>query len=109
MNTGVWNICRHYYIGKDIADIVGVGTVTVERVRKQCVLEGVEAGWKRTVQVNHKKCRLDGEATLTMLACSTPLQGHTRWSLIRLNERLWTRFLPKRCAGHSTKQLTTVA
>jgi len=35
------------YYDKYIADIVGVSTSTVERVRKKCVLEGIEAtvGW----------------------------------------------------------------
>ena len=42
-----------------------------ERVRKQCVMEGVEAALQRKEQKNRKKRLLDGEgeATLTMLAC----------------------------------------
>ena len=73
-----------------IADVLEVGLSTVERVRKQCVMEGLEAALDRKVQVNRKKRLLDGagEATLTMLACSTPLPGYASWSLKLLSERL---------------------
>ena len=61
----------------DIANVLTVGTATVERVRKQCVLEGVEAALERKEQINRKKRLLDGEgeAKLTMLACSQPPQA----------------------------------
>ena len=73
-----------------IADVLEVGLSTVERVRKQCVMEGLEAALDRKVQVNRKKRLLDGagEATLTMLVCSTPLPGYASWSLKLLSERL---------------------
>ena len=73
-----------------IADVLEVGLSTVERVRKQCVMEGLEAALDRKVQVNRKKRLLDGagEATLTMLACSTPPPGYAKWSLKLLGERL---------------------
>ena len=35
----------------DIANVLTVGTATVERVRKQCVLEGVEAALERKEQI----------------------------------------------------------
>ncbi|MCY4446777.1 MAG: hypothetical protein OXC02_10000 [Rhodobacteraceae bacterium] len=59
-------------------------------MRQQCAVENVEAGWERTVQENRKKRLLDGdgEATLTMLACSTPPQGHAQWRLKRLCEKV---------------------
>ena len=74
----------------DIADVLGIGTATVERVRRQCVMEGVEAALERKVQVNRKKRLLDGEgeAKLVMLACSEPPEGHARWSLRLLGDRL---------------------
>ncbi len=74
----------------DIADVLGVGTATVERVRKQCVLDGVDAALERKVQVNRKARRLDGagEATLTMLACSQPPAGQAQWTLQLLADRL---------------------
>lgn len=73
-----------------IAEILGVGTATVERTRKQCVMEGIEATLDRKVQVNRKKRLLDGEgeAKLTMLACSEPPEGHAKWSLRLLGAKL---------------------
>ena len=66
-----------------IAEVLEIGTATIERVRKQAVMEGLEAALERKVQVNRKKRLLDGEgeAKLTMLACSKPPPGHARWSL----------------------------
>ncbi len=77
------------YKDKAIADSVGVGTATVERVRQQCVLEGVEATVERKVQENRKPRTLDGEseAKLVMLACSKPPEGHAQWSLKLLSDK----------------------
>ena len=61
----------------EIAEVLEIGTATVERVCKRCVMEGLEAALERKVQVNRKKRLLDGdcEARLTMLACSKPRHG----------------------------------
>ena len=74
----------------DIADIVDVGTATVERVRKRCVLEGLEAALERKPQLNRKKPKLDAEAEarLVTLACSEPPDGRARWMLRLLSDRL---------------------
>ncbi len=74
----------------EIARIVGVGIATPERVRRQCVLEGVEAALERKVQVNRKKRLLDGEgeAKLTMLACSKPPSGQAHWTMQLLGDKL---------------------
>ncbi len=73
-----------------IAEVLEIGTATVERVRRQCVMEGLEAALERKVQLNRKKRLLDGEgeAKLTMLACSEPPPGHARWSLKLLGAHL---------------------
>jgi len=70
----------------DIANGLSVGTATVERVRKLCVMEGLEAALVRTGQrkepKNRKKRLLDGEgaATLTRRACSAPPEGQAQWT-----------------------------
>ena len=53
-------------------------------------MEGLEAALERKVQLNRKKRLLDGEgeAKLTMLACSEPPPGHARWSLKLLGAHL---------------------
>jgi len=73
----------------DIANVLGVGTATVERVRKLCVMEGVEAALQRKEQKNRKRRLLNGkgEATLTRRACSDPPDGRAAWTLSRLGEK----------------------
>ena len=73
-----------------IAESALVGTATVERVRKRCVEEGIEAALERREQKNRRKPVLDGEgeAKLVAIACSSPPEGHARWSLRLLADRL---------------------
>ena len=51
----------------EIAEFLDLGTATVEKVRKQCVIEWLEATLECKVQVNRKKHFLDsnGEGRLT--------------------------------------------
>ena len=74
----------------EIARVLEVGASTVERVRRQCVMEGLDAALERKAQANRKKRLLDGagEAKLAMLACSAPPAGHARWTLKLLGDRL---------------------
>ncbi len=74
----------------DIASVLDVGTATVERVRKRCVEEGLEAAVERREQVNRKPRKLDGagEAKLVALARSAPPEGHARWTLRLLGDKL---------------------
>jgi transposase len=79
------------WIDSRIADAFNVSVVTVENVRKSCVLEGLEAAIERK-----KQCRpsrqpvLDGEkeARLVALCCGTVPAGHGRWTLGMLADKL---------------------
>ena len=75
---------------EEIARALRVGTATVERVRRRCVEEGVEAALGRREQVNRRPRKLDGqgEAHLTHLACSEPPEGRAGWTLQLLADRL---------------------
>jgi transposase len=69
---------------EEIADELGVGLVTVERVRKRCCERGLQASLDRKPQANASRPRkLDGaaEAQLVRLACSEPPTGAARWTL----------------------------
>lgn len=74
----------------DIAQALGIHARTVERIRERCVEEGVEAA------LNHKQPRkkrskvLDGaaEARLAQLACTEAPDGHERWSMQMLADKL---------------------
>jgi transposase len=75
----------------DVADEVGVGTATVERIRKRAVLEGIAAALDRKPQEGiSRPPKLDGraEAHLVKLACSMPPEGFARWTLTLLGEKL---------------------
>ena len=75
---------------EEIARALRVGNATVERVRRRCVEEGVEAALGRRQQVNRRPKKLDGqgEARLTALACSQPPDGRAGWTLQLLADRL---------------------
>lgn len=75
----------------EIAEELGVGTATVERIRKRAVLEGIDVALERKKQERpSRKPRLDGraEARLIQLACSQPPEGHARWTLTLLGDKL---------------------
>ena len=75
---------------EDIARALKVGTATVERVRRRCVEDGLEAAPGRRQQLNRRLRKLDGagEARLMALACGEPPEGRADWTLKLLAERL---------------------
>ena len=77
----------------EIARVLQVGTATVERVRRRCVEEGMEAALSRRQQVKRRPKKLDGsgEAHLIALACSTPPERRPSWTLQLLADGLVER------------------
>lgn len=75
---------------EEIARVLRVGSATVERVRRRCVEEGVEAALGRRQQVNRRPRKLDGdgEARLVAMACSQPPNGRAAWTLRLLADGL---------------------
>lgn len=73
-----------------IAGALDVNPSTVLRVRRQCVTEGLAATLHRKRPDRVYDRRLDGEqeAHLVALTCSTPPEGHARWSLRLLADEL---------------------
>ena len=74
-----------------VAAAVEVSPVTVARVRRRFVEEGLEAALRRKPQERPSRQRvLDGkaEATLVAVACSKPPAGRERWTLRLLGDRL---------------------
>src|SRR6266487_1249572 len=68
----------------------GVNPATVARVRQQYVTAGLEAALHRKPPAREYRRRLDGqqEARLVALAGSAPPEGHKRWTLRLLADRL---------------------
>jgi transposase len=75
-----------------IAAAVEVSAPTVARVRMRCATEGVEAALVPRPPRTTTPRTLDGaqEAHLIALACSTPPDGHARWTLRLLAGRFVT-------------------
>jgi transposase len=76
---------------EQIAQSLPVGTATVERVRRRFVEEGLELSLSpyRTPRRIYKT-KLDGrqEAHLIAIACSSPPQGRSRWTLSLLADQM---------------------
>jgi transposase len=75
----------------EVADEVGVGTATIERIRKRAVLQGIGAALDRKKQEGlSRPPKLDGrgEAHLITLACGEPPKGFSRWTLTLLADKL---------------------
>ena len=72
-----------------ISEALDVGVATVQRVRKRFVEGGLQALHNRKPQRKYRR-KLDGkaEAHLIALSCSSPPEGHKRWTLRLLAERL---------------------
>jgi transposase len=72
-----------------IAQALHVGTATVERIRKRFVEEGLEAALAERPRPGGQR-KLEGkqEAFLIALACSTPPEGRTCWTMQLLAEKL---------------------
>jgi transposase len=78
------------WVDEKVADAVEVSQPTVSRVRKQYFEEGLQAALNRRPPKREYHRKLDGEqeARLVALACSQPPEGHARWSLRMLADRL---------------------
>lgn len=79
-----------YFRDKDIAEVLQVGRVTVERVRKRFVEEGLESAINPKPHTRYRSKKLDGEAEafLVATACSTAPEGRNNWTLQLLADRL---------------------
>jgi len=72
-----------------VAQALHIGIATVERIRKRFVEEGLEAALAERPRPGGQR-KLDGkqEAFLIALACSSPPEGRTCWTMQLLAEQL---------------------
>ena len=75
---------------EDIADHIGTSRMTVMRVRQQFAAEGLDATLHRKRPTGRQYRKLDGaqEAQLVAVACSKAPDGHARWTMKLLADRL---------------------
>jgi hypothetical protein len=73
-----------------IAVALEVNPATVARIRQQYVTTGMDAALQRKPPARQYRRRLDGaqEARPVALACSAPPEGHKRWTLRLLAQRM---------------------
>lgn len=78
------------WLDEQIAKALDVNVRTIERIRKQFVEEGFDSVLKRRPSTRQYLRKLDGkqEAQLTTIACSSPPEGHVRWTLRMLADRM---------------------
>ena len=62
----------------------------MEQIRERCVTEGLDSALERKKRSRERARRLDGEdeARLVSLACSDAPEGHARWTLTMLADKL---------------------
>ena len=76
-------------IDEDIASALQIGVATVERTRRRCVEEGVEASLvERPRPGARPKLGPKERAFVVALACTTPPEGRLRWTTQLLAERV---------------------
>ena len=75
---------------EEIAEHLETSRMTVQRVRQQFAAEGFDATLHRKKPTGRQYRKLDGnqEAQLVVLACSKAPEGHARWTMVLLADRL---------------------
>lgn len=74
----------------EITKILKVGSRTIDRIKKKFVEEGFESVLERRPSSQNYTKKMDGdlEAKLVTLCCSEPPEGHAKWSLRLLADKL---------------------
>ena len=90
----------------DIAKAVYCSRLTVERVRKRFVVEGIESALNPKVQKRYRSKKLDGEgeAFLVATACSSVPEGRFDWTLQLLADRLIECKIVDSISGEAVRQ-----
>ncbi len=90
----------------DIVQTIQVSQLTVERVRKRFVEEGMDSALNPKVQARRRPKKLDGkaEAFLVATACSAAPEGRRDWTLQLLADRLVECEIVDSICGETVRQ-----
>jgi len=89
----------------DVAAALDVGVATVHRIRQRCVEEGLEAALRDRPRPGAvPKFDTKQHARVIALACSDPPEGHTRWTLRLLADRVVELGLADRCSYETVRR-----
>jgi transposase len=93
-------------IDEDISAALGVGVSTVERTRRRCVEEGVEAALvERARPGAEPKLDPTAQTTVIALACTSPPEGRDRWTMQLLADRVVELRLAPDISAESIRRL----
>ncbi len=88
-----------------VAAALDVGVATVHRIRRRCVEEGLEAALRdRPRPGAAPKFDTKQHAHVVALACSDPPEGHTRWTLRLLADRVVELGLAEECSYETIRR-----
>ena len=74
---------------EDIATALRIGVATVERTRRRCIEEGVEASLRERPRPGARpKLGPKEQAMVVALACTKPPEGRERWTMQLLADRV---------------------
>jgi transposase len=78
------------WLDEAIVEAYNISLRTVERIRERFVEEGLEAALNRkpSNRVYRRKIEGDEEAHLIALCCSDPPEGHARWTMQLLADKM---------------------
>ena len=80
---------QHRHSHEQISERVNCGTATVFRVKRQFVEEGIEEALNEGKRPGRSKVlSANDEAKLVSMACTTPPEGRSRWTLSLLSDNL---------------------
>jgi transposase len=90
----------------EVAAALDVGIATVHRIRQRCVEEGLEVALAERPRMG-APALLSGaaQAHLIAVACSTPPDGRTRWTLRLLADRVVELKLAERCSYETIRRV----
>lgn len=76
--------------GVHLADVLHISTRKVDRVKRRYVEHGLEVALNKRKADRQRFRKIDGdiEAHLIALSCSSPPEGHARWSLRLLADKI---------------------
>ena len=74
----------------DVASALGVTSRTIEHLKARFVEEGIDSALERKPRSGQPRITFDGafDARLTALACSPSPEGHARWTVRLLADKL---------------------
>lgn len=74
--------------GKDIASTVSISHVTISKLYRRFQSEGLDILYDKPRPGQPRKLDGKAEAKLTAIACSTPPEGHARWTVRLLADEI---------------------